>query len=51
MPRRWTILCVAVLGLVTGPAAAQHMTADPDARGIPTIAPLIDEVDDIAVVT
>lgn len=42
-------------GFAAGPAMAQILAAETDARGIPTIAPLIDAVDDavvnIAVVT
>lgn len=37
------------LGIAAGPSAAQVVTAEADARGIPTIAPLIDAVDDAVV--
>lgn len=49
MLRRFAILLVFALGVATGPAAAQVATAGTDARGIPTIAPLIDAVDDAVV--
>lgn len=37
------------LGIAVGPSVAQVTTAESDARGIPTIAPLIDAVDDAVV--
>jgi len=37
------------LGIAAGPSAAQVVTAEADARGIPTIAPLIAAVDDAVV--
>lgn len=43
-----TVLSIFAAALA-GPAAAQIATAETDARGIPTIAPLIDEVDDAVV--
>lgn len=36
-------------GMAAGAAAAQVVTAQADARGIPTVAPLIDAVDDAVV--
>ena len=38
-------------GVAAAPVAAQVMNATPNDRGIPTIAPLIDAVVNIAVVT
>ncbi len=49
MLSRLAIVFFVSLGLATGPVAAQVVSAEADARGIPTIAPLIDEVDDAVV--
>ena len=46
---RLAFLLVLSLGIATGPVAAQVVTAETDSRGIPTIAPLIDAVDDAVV--
>lgn len=49
MLRKWMFLFVVALGLSAGPVAAQVLPAEADHRGIPTIAPLIDAVDDAVV--
>ncbi|MBC7164420.1 MAG: DegQ family serine endoprotease [Roseovarius sp.] len=49
MPSRLVFLLVLSLGIATGPVAAQVVTVGADSRGIPTIAPLIDAVDDAVV--
>ena len=49
MLSRLVFLLVLSLGIATGPVAAQVLTAGTDSRGIPTIAPLIDAVDDAVV--
>jgi len=40
------LLFILSIGAVAGPTAAQVVTAEAESRGIPTIAPLIDAVDD-----
>ncbi|MFP4405725.1 Do family serine endopeptidase [Rhodosalinus sp.] len=49
MFRRLALLAVLSLGIAPDPSAAQVPTAGADARGIPTIAPLIEAVDDAVV--
>lgn len=49
MLSRLAFLFVLSIGVFAGPAGAQVVTAEADARGIPTIAPLIDAVDDAVV--
>lgn len=49
MPTRILFLCMVAIGLLVGPSTAQVVTTKSDARGIPTIAPLIDAVDDSVV--
>jgi serine protease DegQ len=46
---RFAFLFLLSIGVASGPSAAQVVTAEADARGIPTIAPLIDAVDDAVV--
>ncbi|SDO93624.1 serine protease DegQ [Lutimaribacter pacificus] len=49
MLSRLAFLFVFSIGVVAGPAVAQIAAVEPDERGIPTIAPLIDAVDDAVV--
>ena len=49
MLSRLAFLLVLSFGVGSGPAPSQVLAADPDERGIPTIAPLIDAVDDAVV--
>jgi len=49
MSRRLIFLAILSLGIAAGPSAAQVAAVGADARGIPTIAPLIDAVDDAVV--
>ncbi|WP_227272056.1 Do family serine endopeptidase [Roseobacter weihaiensis] len=49
MLSRLAIVFVFSIGFVAGPAVAQIAAVEPDERGIPTIAPLIDAVDDAVV--
>ena len=49
MLSRLAFILFLSLGIATGPVAAQVVTAGTDSRGIPTIAPLIDAVDDAVV--
>ncbi len=49
MLARLAFLFVLSIGIAAGPASAQVAAAQPDERGIPTIAPLIDAVDDAVV--
>ncbi len=49
MLARLALLFVLSIGAVAGPTAAQVVTAEAEPRGIPTIAPLIDAVDDAVV--
>ncbi|MFP4451488.1 MAG: trypsin-like peptidase domain-containing protein [Rhodosalinus sp.] len=49
MFRRLALLAVLSLGIAPDPSAAQVPMAGADARGIPTIAPLIEAVDDAVV--
>lgn len=49
MSRSLHVLVFLSLGLAAAPVAAQVVTADADARGIPTIAPLTASVDDAVV--
>lgn len=49
MLSRLAFLFVFSIGVVAGPAVAQLAAVEPDERGIPTIAPLIDAVDDAVV--
>ncbi len=49
MLRRLTIVFIVSLGIAAGPSMAQIVTGDMDDRGIPTIAPLIEAVDDAVV--
>ncbi|MGX0876702.1 serine protease DegQ [Roseovarius sp. MBR-154] len=49
MLSRLAFLFILSIGLVAGPAVAQIAAVEPDERGIPTIAPLIDAVDDAVV--
>jgi serine protease DegQ len=46
---RFAFLFLLCIGVSSAPSAAQVVTAEADARGIPTIAPLIDAVDDAVV--
>ena len=46
---RLFLIVLLPMAVAVAPAAAQVMTAETDARGIPTIAPLIDRVDDAVV--
>lgn len=49
MLSRLAFLFVFSIGVVAGPAVAQIAAVEPDESGIPTIAPLIDAVDDAVV--
>ena len=49
MLSRLAILFFLSIGVLAGPAVAQIAAVEPDERGIPTIAPLIDAVDDAVV--
>ncbi len=49
MLRRLTIVFIVSLGIAAGPSMAQIVAGDMDDRGIPTIAPLIEAVDDAVV--
>ena len=49
MLNRLIFLFIMSLSIATAPSVAQISTAESDARGIPTIAPLIDAVDDAVV--
>ncbi|GAB4258415.1 MAG: DegQ family serine endoprotease [Pararhodobacter sp.] len=49
MLSRLALLIVLSLGVTAGTSGAQVVTAQQDPRGIPTIAPLIDAVDDAVV--
>jgi serine protease DegQ len=49
MLRSLAPLALWILTVAAGPGLAQIATIGPDARGIPTIAPLIDRVDDAVV--
>ena len=46
---RSVLILLMTFGFAAGPSAAQVVTAEADARGIPTIAPLIAAVDDAVV--
>ncbi|RMF39470.1 MAG: Do family serine endopeptidase [Alphaproteobacteria bacterium] len=49
MATRFLMVIAFVLGVIAPPVSAQIVAAEADARGIPTIAPLIAKVDDAVV--
>ncbi|MBD3801871.1 MAG: hypothetical protein IE919_01380 [Thioclava sp.] len=46
---RLALIFIYPIGILSGPTAAQVVSAEADPRGMPTIAPLIDAVDDAVV--